>query len=103
MPGGISTSNRRLNIYIQFPALRYIGWEKLFLPFILPKVMRFHRMIRDMIRARLQEDTHSRPDLLSSIHDYKDPETGEGMGKRELWSESTFLIPAAGDTTASLL
>ncbi|KAF1951062.1 cytochrome P450 [Byssothecium circinans] len=88
MPGGISTSNRRLN---------------LFLPIILPKVMRFHRMVRDMIRARLQEDTHSRPDLLSSIHDYKDPDTGESMGKRELWSEATFLIPAGGDTTASLL
>ncbi|KAH7128162.1 cytochrome P450 [Dendryphion nanum] len=103
MPGGISTSNRRLNVYLQFPALKHIGWEKLFLPIILPKVMRFHRMVRDKIRARLNEDTHSRPDLLSSIHDFKDPDTGKIMGKRELWSEATFLIPAGGDTTASLL
>ncbi|ORX94597.1 cytochrome P450 monooxygenase-like protein [Clohesyomyces aquaticus] len=103
MPSGISTSNRRLNVYVQFPALRYIGWEKLLLPVILPKVMRFHRMVRDKIRARLKEDTHSRPDLLSSIHDYKDPDTGSSMSKRELWSEATFLIPAGGDTTASLL
>ncbi|KAF2009360.1 cytochrome P450, partial [Aaosphaeria arxii CBS 175.79] len=103
MPGGISTSNRRLNVYLQSPVLKDIGWERLFLPIILPKVMRFHYMVRDMIRARLKEDTHSRPDLLSAIHDFKDPETGSIMSRRELWSESTFLIPAAGDTTASLL
>ncbi|PVH96934.1 cytochrome P450 [Periconia macrospinosa] len=103
MPIGIWTSSRRLNVYLQFPGIRYIGWEKLFMPIIFPKVRRFHRLLRDMIRVRLEEDLHSRPDIFSSIHDYKDPDTGKSMGKEELWSESAFLLPAGGDTTASLL
>lgn len=91
---GVSTANYRLNTYMQFPELKYTSWEKLLLPFVCPKVLRFHRMVRGMIEARLAQDKHSRPDLLSSIADYKDPETGTKLSADELWSESTFLIPA---------
>lgn len=101
MPKGISTSNYRISVYIQFPALKHIGWEKLFLPIVLPKVLRFHRMVNGMIKARLAEEKHARPDLFSSVSDFKDPETGEGLSRRELWSESTFLIPAGKPSMAS--
>jgi hypothetical protein len=94
MPSGISTSNYRINAYLQFPELKYTGWEKLLLPLVLPRVLRFHRLVNAMIKARLSEDTHAKPDLFSSVSEYKDPETGECLTKRELWSESTFLIPA---------
>ncbi|KAF2449394.1 cytochrome P450 [Karstenula rhodostoma CBS 690.94] len=84
LPKALSTSNLRLNVYIQFPAIKYSGWEKLLLPVLLPKVRRFHKMVADMIQTRLAKDKNAKPDLFASISDYKDPETG-------------------GDTVASLL
>lgn len=84
----------RLNVYMQYPMLKRIGWEKLLLPFILPKVKRFHRLIQGMVKQRLKEGKNARPDLLANIADYKDPETGKQMDKTEMFSESTFFITA---------
>tara|TARA_R110002003_G_scaffold79_7_gene7065 strand:- start:3738 stop:5105 length:1368 start_codon:yes stop_codon:yes gene_type:complete len=99
----ISTSNWRINLYIQWPSLKKLNLEKLFLPILLPKVLRYHRLVKTMVTARRQEEIHARPDLFSSVSDYTDPETGQRLSSRELWSEATFLIPAGGDTTATTM
>lgn len=99
----ISTSNWRINVYIQWPFLKKLNLEKLFLPILLPKVLRYHRLVKTMVSARRQEEKHARPDLFSAVCDYKDPETGQSLSSRELWSEATFLIPAGGDTTATTM
>ena len=94
MPQALTLSNWRINVYIQFPEIKYSGWETLLLPVLLPRVRRFHRMVSGMIKARLGQEKHARPDLFSNISEYKDPETGAGLRHMDLWSESTFLIPA---------
>ncbi|KAF2793401.1 cytochrome P450 [Melanomma pulvis-pyrius CBS 109.77] len=99
----ISTSNWRINLYIQWPFLKSLNVEKLLLPFLLPRVLQYHRLVRDMIKSRSAIAEHAKPDLFSFVSGYKDPETGESLSPRELWSESTFLIPAAGDTTSTLM
>jgi cytochrome P450 len=90
----ISTSNWRINLYMQWPSLKSLNLEKLLLPFLLPRVLRYHRLVKDMIKSRRAEAEHAKPDLFSFVSGYKDPETGESLSSRELWSESTFLIPA---------
>lgn len=90
----ISTSNWRINIYMQWPSLKSLNLEKLLLPFLLPRVLQYHRLVREMIKSRRAEAEHAKPDLFSFVSGYKDPETGESLSPRELWSESTFLIPA---------
>lgn len=94
LPQALSMSNWRINVHLQFPGIKHTNWEKLLLPVLLPKIRRFHRMVSGMIQARLAQDKNARPDLFANISDYKDPETGAGLSKTELWSESTFLIPA---------
>lgn len=98
----ISTSNWRINLYIQWPSLKKLNLNKLFLPFLLPKVLRYHRLVKTMVTARRQEEIHARPDLFSSVSD-SDPETGQRLSSKELLSEATFLIPAGGDTTATTM
>lgn len=98
LPKGLSTSNWRINVYIQFPAIKYSGWEKLLLPVLLPKVRRFHKMVTDMVQARMEKKKDAKPDLFANISDYKDPETGTGLTQKELWSEATFLIPAGASS-----
>jgi cytochrome P450 len=94
MSKGIETQTWRLNTYVQFPAIRYSGWEKLLLPVVLPQVRRYHRMIKDMIDARLCIEKDARPDLFASVSDFKDPQTGEGIDKLQLFAEANFLISA---------
>jgi cytochrome P450 len=99
----MSTSNWRINLYIQWPFLKKLNLEKLFLPILLPRVLRFHRLVSSMVRSRRSQEKHARPDLFSFVSEYKDPETGKSLSSKELWSESTFLIPAGGDTTATTM
>jgi cytochrome P450 len=99
----ISTSNWRINVYIQFPSLKKLNLEKLLLPILLPKVLRYHRLVTTMVSARRKEEKHARPDLFSTVSEYRDPETGESLSAREMWSEATFLLPAGGDTTATTM
>ncbi|KAF2653159.1 cytochrome P450 [Lophiostoma macrostomum CBS 122681] len=99
----VSMMNRRINVYLQFPAIKHTGWEKLLLLILLPKVRRFHRFLSGLIQSRVSQDKNARPDLFSSVSEYKDPETGKGLTRTEIWSEAAFLIPAGGDTVASLL
>lgn len=103
MVEAMSTSNWRINVYIQWPSLKKLNLEKLLLPILLPKVLRYHRLVKKMVTSRRAEEKHARPDLFSFVSDYTDPESGQKLSSRELWSESTFLIPAGGDTTATTM
>jgi cytochrome P450 len=99
----ISTSNWRINLYIQWPFLKKLNLEKLMFPILLQKVLRYHRLVKSMVSARGKEEKHTRPDLFSSVYDYKDSETGQSLSSAELWFEATFLIPTGGDTTATTM
>jgi cytochrome P450 len=99
----MSTSNWRINLYIQLPFLKKLNLEKLFLPILLPRVLRFHRLVSSIVKSRKSQEKHARPDLFSFVSEYTDPETGKSLSSKELWSESTFLIPAGGDTTATTM
>ncbi|KAI9694328.1 MAG: hypothetical protein M1820_009017 [Bogoriella megaspora] len=103
MVAGLETSNFRSNLYIQFPLLKKIGMEVLLYPFILTSQMKYYKMLRDLIIARRSEEKHARKDLYSFVADIKDPETGEGMRLRDIWSEAAFFIPAGGDTTSTAI
>ncbi|KAF1955978.1 cytochrome P450 [Byssothecium circinans] len=103
MVAGLETSNFRTNLYIQFPLLKKIGMEVALYPFILTSQMRYYKMLRDLIVARRSEGKHDKKDLYSFVVDIKDPETGEGMRLRDIWSEAAFFMPAGGDTTSTAL
>ncbi|KAF2281156.1 uncharacterized protein EI97DRAFT_438549 [Westerdykella ornata] len=53
MLSGISTSNYSINVYMQMLQLKYIGWEKLLLPIVLPKVLRFHRTYSQTLQCQV--------------------------------------------------
>jgi hypothetical protein len=99
---GLETSSFRSNLYIQFPLLKKVGMEVVLYPFILTRQMKYYKLIRDMILARRAKGKHAREDLYSFVADIKDPETGEGMRLRDLWSEASFFIPA-GKSPSSLV
>ena len=94
MSKGLETSNYRSNVYMQFPLLKKIGMEVLLYPFILTRQMKYYKALTDIIFARRAEGKHAKRDLYSFVADIKDPETGQGMRLREIWSEAAFLIPA---------
>jgi cytochrome P450 len=99
----IGTSLWRLNIYFQWPSLKRLNVEKVLLPILLPKMLRYYRLVKSMIAKRKSESKSARPDLFSFISDYVDPQTGQGLSLKELWSEATFFLPAGGDTTSTLM
>ncbi|KAJ8065674.1 hypothetical protein OCU04_006346 [Sclerotinia nivalis] len=100
---GLETSNFRSNTYMQFPLLKKIGMEVLLYPFILTRQLKYYNTLRDLIVVRRSEGAHARNDLYSFVADIKDPETGEGMRLRDIWSEAAFFMPAGGDTTSTAL
>ncbi|KAJ4350312.1 uncharacterized protein N0V89_008933 [Didymosphaeria variabile] len=65
--------------------------------------MAYYKKVRDFIVARRAEGKHARRDLYSFVVDIKDPETGEGLRLRDIWSEAAFFVPAGGDTTSTAL
>lgn len=91
---GMDTSNFRSNLYIQFPLLKRAGMELLLYPFILTSQMAYYKKLRDLIITRRAEGKNARKDLYSFVVDAKDPETGEGMRLRDIWSEAAFFMPA---------
>lgn len=49
------------------------------------------------------EEKYARKDFFYYLLHSKDPETGEGFSKKELWGESNTLIIAGSDTTSTTL
>ncbi|KAF1974296.1 cytochrome P450 [Bimuria novae-zelandiae CBS 107.79] len=103
MLSGMDTSNFRINLYMRFLLLKRAGMELILYPFILTSQMAYYKKLRDLIIARRAEGKHTRKDLYSFVVDAKDPDTGEGMRLRDIWSEAAFSMPAGGDTTSTAL
>jgi cytochrome P450 len=101
MVGGLETSNFRINLYIQFPLLKKAGMELLLFPYIATSQMKYYKMLRDLIVARRKEDKHARKDLYSFVVDLKDPDTGESMRLRDIWTEAAFFMPAGNCITSN--
>ena len=94
MATGLDATNYRANIYIRFPLLKKIGLDVLLYPFVLTSQMKYHTALTNIVLARRAEGKDAKRDLYSSVADIKDPETGEEMRLKEIWSEAAFLIPA---------
>ncbi|PSN70302.1 cytochrome P450, partial [Corynespora cassiicola Philippines] len=107
---GLEMSNYRSNVLMQFPLLQKTPVE-LFIGSYLDIIggwwdrgqMKYYQKLRSLILERKKEGKHAKKDLYSFAADIKDPETGETMRLRDIWSEAAFFMPAGGDTTATAL
>ncbi|KAF2273428.1 cytochrome P450 [Westerdykella ornata] len=102
---GLAIANYRTNMYIQFPVIKHFDYiERILYPFMWTSQKTFYRTLREMIGQRaMQGKVEGKKDLYEFVRDVKDPETGEGLGMADVWSEAAFLVPAGGDTTATAL
>ncbi|KAF2281383.1 uncharacterized protein EI97DRAFT_472768 [Westerdykella ornata] len=57
-------------------------------------------MVGDMIRSRLSGEEHEKPDLFSSISDYKDLESGQSLSRKEAMVR---VYQTGGDTASTLM
>ncbi|KAJ3568678.1 hypothetical protein NPX13_g6336 [Xylaria arbuscula] len=93
----------RLNMYMQFPALRKLRLEILFYALAVLSGKSFLRVLSKMIQSRLSKETDAEHDLYAFMA--RTPETSEtdGVTAKEIWNEGIFFLPAAGDTTSTAL
>lgn len=94
--------NYRINVYMQWPLLRYFKIELLFDRIASSLRARLLSLIEKMITTRLSQATDATRDLYYHVAD----EFGTGASDvrlGNLWSEAVFFIPAGGDTTSTAL
>ncbi|KAF2966245.1 hypothetical protein GQX73_g7356 [Xylaria multiplex] len=93
----------RLNMYMQFPALRKLKLEILFYALALIQGKSFLQTLSKMIQARLAKDKNAEHDLYSFMVDALEAPEEERITASEIWTEGIFFLPAAGDTTSTAL
>ncbi|KAI1357947.1 benzoate 4-monooxygenase cytochrome P450 [Xylaria arbuscula] len=93
----------RLNMYIQSPALRKLRLEVLFYALAVLSGKSFLQVLSKMIQSRLSKETDAEHDLYAFMA--RTPKTSEadGVTAKEIWNEGMFFLPAAGDTTSTVL
>jgi cytochrome P450 len=85
-------------VYLQYP--RLAGWNVerplLWWSGFSPRwdVARFGAIVKDMITERAAKDMDADYDLFALLSDAKDPETGQGFTKDEIWAESRLFTIA---------
>ncbi|KAI0401284.1 benzoate 4-monooxygenase cytochrome P450 [Xylaria palmicola] len=93
----------RLNMYMQFPALRKLRLEILFYALALIQGKSFLKTLSKMIQARLAKDKKAEHDLYSFMVDALEAPAKVRITASEIWTEGIFFLPAAGDTTSTAL
>ncbi|KAI1272216.1 benzoate 4-monooxygenase cytochrome P450 [Xylaria sp. FL0933] len=93
----------RLNMYMQFPALRKLRLEILFYLLAIIKGKSFLQTLSKMIQSRLAKDTNAEHDLYSFMADALEAPQEDRITASEIWTEGIFFLPAAGDTTSTTL
>jgi cytochrome P450 len=69
--------------------------DRIFLASLRTQILDFSAWIRNEGEKRMQLGSHgAQEDFYHHLLKAKDPDTGEGLSKRELWSESLILILA---------
>ncbi|KAK8097501.1 cytochrome P450 [Apiospora sp. TS-2023a] len=90
----------RMNTYMLWPILK--PFEKLFMLLGAKKLLRFRRLVHEMIRTRMAEEKDAHHDLYSSVADQVG-KGQEGLYDGELWPEAILFILAGGSTTAAAM
>ncbi|KAK8103633.1 uncharacterized protein PG998_010666 [Apiospora kogelbergensis] len=96
----IDSMSWRINMYMAFPFIKPL--ESVFMLCGAPKLLKFHRLVTDMIKKRMSEGKDARHDLYSVLADHVG-KNQEGLYKGELWPEAILFIMAGGSTTAAAL
>ena len=108
MQGGL----RRNSLIFQYPYLFRKGinhpldFGTWILPSVMEKIMDFMSFATECISARISEGKTSvtgRPDILQSMIDTIDPETGSNFTPEDIILESNLLLMAGGDTIGTAL
>ncbi|CAJ2513104.1 Uu.00g012230.m01.CDS01 [Anthostomella pinea] len=93
----------RLNIYMQYPSLRKLGYEIVEIALTFIKGKGFLSTLTKMIQARLAQDKDAHHDLYAFMADALDAPDGDKISLSEIWTEGISFLPAAGDTTSATL
>ncbi|KAI1340366.1 cytochrome P450 [Xylariaceae sp. FL0016] len=98
---GIAASNAHNNILMQWPRLqsRVIAYPLHYLTWFAQK--QAFALIENMMRTRMAEGKDARRDLYAQVIEQMG--TNPEFRQSDIWSESLFLIPAGGDTTAAAI
>ena len=108
MQGGL----RRNSLIFQYPQLfraginRPLDFGTWFLPNVMENIMGFMGFATESVFARISEgktNSAGRPDVLQSMIDTIDPETGSTFTPEDIAVESTILLLAGGDTIGTAL
>ena len=83
----------RVGVCLQKPSLAVWNVDKIFTPHVRKLRDKYVELSHQMALARMNMGS-KRQDLFSHILAAKDPETGKGFSKDEIWGESTLLIVA---------
>lgn len=67
-----------------------------------PKLLRFRRLVHEMIKTRMTEDKDAHHDLYSAVADHVG-KGQQGLYEGELWPEAILFILAGGNTTAAAM
>lgn len=94
MTKGLSVGGYRAHCFMQFPLIRWFGFQYLLLIAAWSQRKKYELMMQRMIRNRLSEDKHARHDLYSVVADHLDTNADEGITTGQLWSEALFFFPA---------
>ena len=99
---GLSSKFHYLNA--QIPSLKQLGLDRILFRDLRAKRQRFMAYSREQLTKRMEVGTDTdRRDFFYWLLKARDPETGEGFGKMELWGESNVLLIAGSDTTSTAL
>ncbi|KAI0515079.1 benzoate 4-monooxygenase cytochrome P450 [Xylaria bambusicola] len=93
----------RLNMYMQFPALRRLRLEILFYALAIIQGKSFLQVLSKMIQSRLAKKTNAEHDLYAFMASAPETPEGDKINIKEIWNEGIFFLPAAGDTTSTAL
>lgn len=101
----LTQAAKRHNITGPIPWLHQSGLDRLLFRKINQDRDKYLAFSRKQVGQRTQSDVwkSDRKDFFYYLLNSKDPETGQGFGKAELWGESNTLIIAGSDTTSTTL
>ncbi|KAF2474320.1 cytochrome P450 [Lindgomyces ingoldianus] len=99
----IEASNIRVASILQAPILKMFRMDKLLFPQAIVARNVFLRFVGKLLRDTKKNDRTQRKDLFEMLSHAKDPESGKGFTPEEIIAESTTLVVAGADTSATAM
>lgn len=96
---------KRHNVTGPMPWLHQSGFDRLLFRGLNKNRDAYMKFSKSLVGQRMNSDIYnsSRRDFFYYLLNAKDPETGQGFAKGELWGESNTLIIAGSDTTSTTI